>query len=320
MALDGVADAVVRLLSEAKRVTVLIGAGVSVGSGIPDFRSPGGLYATLRPELLTATESQRELMRREPTAVVDWRLFSQNSLPYLEVRRPFILGINRGQWKPSVGHLLIDELAKRGTLRRLYSCNIDGLEHQLRSVPKDKVVHCHGSLGQASCEGCGAACEMGWFIERVQTQIRDIYSVDASAPKVSTPIACPQCRRPLVKPSTVLYGRNLPGSFFEAMEQDFPDACDLVVVMGTSLTVGPANRVPGLARPSTPRIIINNEPVGAELGIEYAKELKQGPDRRWSPAWSRAGRDFFLAGTCDETVQQLASRLGWDDVLAAAVK
>jgi NAD-dependent SIR2 family protein deacetylase len=257
-------------------------------------------------------------MRREPTAVVDWRLFSQTPLPYLEVRRPFILGINRGQWKPSVGHLLIDELAKRGSLARLYSCNIDGLEHQLRSVPKDKIVNCHGSLGQASCEGCGAVCEMGWFIERVQTQIKDIYSVDVSAPETSTPIVCLQCRRPLVKPSTVLYGRNLPSSFFEAMEEDFPDGSDLVVVMGTSLTVAPANRVPGLARHLTPRIIINNEPVGAELGIEYAKELAQQADGRWSPAWSRAGRDYFLSGQCDETVQQLASRLGWYDVLRHA--
>ncbi len=76
-----------------KSVALLTGAGVSVSSGIPDFRSPGGMYDTLRPELLTATASQRRQMQADPVTVVTWDLFRVNPLPYLEVRRPFILGM-----------------------------------------------------------------------------------------------------------------------------------------------------------------------------------------------------------------------------------
>jgi len=94
--------------------------------GIPDFRSPGGMYDTLRPELLTATEMQRKEMGLNPTAVVDWSLFRENQLPYLELRRPFILGIHQGKWKPTLGHYFLKVLEERGLLQRVYSQNIDG--------------------------------------------------------------------------------------------------------------------------------------------------------------------------------------------------
>ena len=64
-------------------------AGTSVASGIPDFRSSGGIFDTLRPELIAASVEERRLMYADPTTVVSWSLFSQNQLPYLEVRRPF---------------------------------------------------------------------------------------------------------------------------------------------------------------------------------------------------------------------------------------
>ena len=71
------------LLNRCESVAFLTGAGVSVAAGIPDFRSPGGLYDTLRPELLTASPQEQSFMAREPTAVVSWDLFRQNQLPYL---------------------------------------------------------------------------------------------------------------------------------------------------------------------------------------------------------------------------------------------
>jgi hypothetical protein len=69
----------------------------------PDFRSPGGMYDTLKPELITATEEQRRLMKLDPTYVVEKGMFMQNSFPYLEVRRPFILGVRDRKWKPTIG-------------------------------------------------------------------------------------------------------------------------------------------------------------------------------------------------------------------------
>ena len=73
-----------------------------LSQGIPDFRSPGGMYDTLKPELLTATESQRSFMRADPTAVVCQEIFERNQFPYMELRRPFILAMGTGKWKPTI--------------------------------------------------------------------------------------------------------------------------------------------------------------------------------------------------------------------------
>ena len=109
------------LSGSINNIVVLTGAGISCSTGIPDFRSPGGLYDTLKPDLITATPQQRNQMRSDPTAVVDIDLFSQNQFPYLEVRRPFILGTQQRKWKPTLGHFFIKVLADKGKLRRLYS-------------------------------------------------------------------------------------------------------------------------------------------------------------------------------------------------------
>ena len=66
---------------KGRRVTCLTGAGTSVAAGIPDFRSPGGMYDTLRPELLTADDVERAMMNHDPTVVVSWELFQDNPLP-----------------------------------------------------------------------------------------------------------------------------------------------------------------------------------------------------------------------------------------------
>ena len=93
------------LASDAcQKVVVLTGAGVSCAAGIPDFRSPGGLYDTLRPELITASPQERAAMARDPTCVVLKDMFLQNQFPYHEVRRPFILGTQRQQWKATLFH------------------------------------------------------------------------------------------------------------------------------------------------------------------------------------------------------------------------
>merc|ERR1712070_968744 len=159
-------------------------------------------------------------------------------------------------------------------------------------------------MATASCETCGKAVEMKWFVERVRRQIKDIYNMDREAPTTSTAIACPHCKALTVKPSTVLYGRPLPPSFTKAIKEDFPDQVDLVVVIGTSLTVSPANGVPAAASETTPRVVINMEPVGNDLGMKYCKE---GIERRCS----RLGRDFFLPGAADEAVARLSTALGW---------
>jgi NAD+-dependent protein deacetylase sirtuin 2 len=262
------------------------------------------MYSTLRPELLTATNEQKQLMSIDPTYVVSWDIFKDNSLPYLEVRKPFIIGTLQHKWKATIGHLFFNILEKKfpSKLTRWYTQNIDGLEYQCTNIPSSKLIPVHGSIAQASCENCGHdITDYTKFCNNVQTSIKDIYNIDDTAPKVSTPIICEKCSKPLVKPKTVLFGRSLPSNFFTSVQNDLPNV-DLLIIAGTSLVVSPANSVVYSVPDTTYRVIINNEPVGSELGIDYS-----------DPATSsnRRHRDIFLQGTCDEIFLELIEHLGW---------
>jgi len=280
-------------------VGVLTGAGVSVAAGIPDFRSPTGMYATLPIDRLTATDREKAAIKADPVMVVDSSMFRKNQFPYLEVRRPFILGTQQRKWRATATHRLFELLAKHGKLTRLFTQNIDGLDYQT-SIPADLIVPVHGSLGAVACEWCKAPMDFDEFCEEVRTKVKDIYDVDESAPTESTNIACPSCGKAGVKPTTVLYGSSLPEAFFEHFERDVP-TFDLLIIAGTSLTVGPANQVAAQAR-HCPRVIINNEPVGLELGIEYDNVDETGN-----------AHDVFLRGSCDDVARALIHELGWAD-------
>jgi len=287
---------------DCRSIAILTGAGVSVASGIPDFRSPGGMYATLRPELLTATPQQRKWMAMDPTYVVSWDVFQSNAFPYLEVRRPFILGTQQQTWKATIAHRFAELLhAKTSKLTRVYTQNIDGLDRQCTAIPCDRIVSVHGSIAQVACEGCGADMDLEEFCQKVRTNIKDIYE-PSNGPAESTPIQCSKCGQALVKPKTVLFGRNLPKEFFERSGEDMPNL-DLLIVAGTSLVVSPANSLVYQVPESTIRVVVNAEPVGEELGVDY----ESGP----------AGRDFFAQGDCDSVFLDLIQELGWLDDLKA---
>jgi NAD-dependent deacetylase sirtuin 2 len=287
-------------LRNSGKIAVLTGAGVSCASGIPDFRSPGGMYDTLRPELITATPEQRNMMRMNPTAVVDIRLFSVNQFPYLEVRRPFILGTANQQWKSTLSHFFVQVLHDKGLLQRLYTQNIDGLDHQMM-LPAVKIVNLHGSLAEIKCEFCGAGYQVDQFREEVRTKIKDIYNLnDGVAPTESSNICCLKCRRPGVKPATVLYGGDLPSKVWHSVRADFPENVDLLIVAGTSLTVSPACNIVTHVERDVPRLVINRDVVGEELGLEFDSEGSTGP-----------ARDAILQGDCDAGFLWLAQQLGW---------
>eukprot|EP00536_Pseudo-nitzschia_multiseries_P006207 jgi/Psemu1/255190/estExt_Genewise1Plus.C_1290055 len=269
------------LSPECQSIVVLTGAGVSVASGIPDFRSPGGMYDTLRPELLTAEPWEQELMERDPTNVVNWDIFQHNSFPYLEVRRPFILGTRNKKWKATIAHRFIEllHLKTNNKLTRIYTQNIDGLQGQCKGLPSEKIVNVHGTISEAQCEACGTSIDFNIFCDQ--------------------PILCTNCGKAQVKPKTVLFGRNLPKEFFVHSEEDLQN-CDLLVVAGTSLVVSPANSLVYRVPKETIRVVVNNERVGEELGIDY------GPN----PA-----RDYFQKGESDEIFLDLIQELGWLDDL-----
>lgn len=283
------------LSSECKSICILSGAGVSCASGIPDFRSPGGMYDTLKPDLITATREERALMSIDPTYVVEKNMFLGNSFPYLEVRRPFILGTESKKWKATIAHRFAELLhVKTGKLTRVYTQNIDGLDRQCQKIPTDKIVNVHGTLAEVACESCGAEHSFTEFCRQVRSNIKDLYGVDSDAPATSTPIACKSCGRATVKPNTVLFGAGLPDEFTKS-ELDMP-SCDMLIVAGTSLVVSPANSLCYRVPDDAVRLIINREKVGQELGITYGED---------------EGRDFFMEGDCDEQFLQLIEALGW---------
>eukprot|EP01006_Ploeotia_vitrea_P022401 TRINITY_DN54811_c0_g1_i1.p1 TRINITY_DN54811_c0_g1~~TRINITY_DN54811_c0_g1_i1.p1 ORF type:complete len:333 (+),score=22.06 TRINITY_DN54811_c0_g1_i1:20-1018(+) len=290
--LDGIASFIQS--SKCKKIGFLTGAGMSVAAGIPDFRSPGGMYDTLRPELLTASEPERKRMASDPTTVVCWDLFRVNQLPYLELRRPFILGIAEQKWKATLAHYFVQVCHDKGLLDTLFTQNIDGLDFQT-DVPKDKIVSVHGTLGAIECEFCKKSMDNEEFRKNLRENVRDIYN-PSEGPSESSPIYCPSCSKAGVKPATVLYGRSLPAAFHDAM--DNTSKFDLLIIIGTSLTVSPANSVPTHVRSNCVRLVVNDTTVGQGVGIKYGDS---------------SVRDVFAQGTADEVLWQLAQKLGWQE-------
>lgn len=295
-------------------IITLSGAGISVNSGIPDFRSPGGMYDTLQPHLLTATPEQQRAMQHEPTLVVDYSLFKVNQLPYLEVRRPFILGTAENQWKPTAAHFFIQLLHDKGLLHRHYTANIDGLDHQL-PLPKDTIVNLHGSLAEIKCEFCGTPHDSATFRDNVRAQIRNIYDPnDPTAPIASTNILCESCNRPGVKPATVLYGRDLPRKALTSITEDFPRHANLLIVLGTSLTVSPSNGLANHVFPHVSRLVLNKEVVGMDLGLDFGlRNPRKGlqPENIEAPYTDNGHRDCICLTDCDSAVLYLCKRLDW---------
>lgn len=286
-----------------KRIVTLTGAGVSVPSGIPDFRSPGGMYSSLRPELLTANEKQKRSMSAEPTLVVDWDLFRVNQFPYLEVRRPFILGTAKQQWKVTLAHCFVQLLHDKGLLQRHYTQNIDGLDHQL-NIPAEKIVNVHGSLANAACEACGTEYPREEFCFEVKTKIKNIYDEnDLEAPKESSNIRCKKCHKPAVKPATVLFGRNLPATFHKSAAEDFPNQIDLMIVMGTSLAVFPAAGLVNRVYMETPRLVLNLTMVGVDQGLDFGPFTYEEDDQ--------VRNDAIVLGDSDQTVLHMVKELNW---------
>lgn len=232
-------------------------------------------------------------------------MFDANPFPYLEVRRPFILGSQVNEWQATISHHFVNLLHAKGKLLRLFTQNIDGLDYQT-DVPADKIVPVHGTIRRIACENCGAASDFDAFCESVRSNIKDIYSIDSTAPGESSFIRCGKCNSPGLKPTTVLFGSSLPQRFFTSAASDLPQA-DLLIVAGTSLIVSPANGIASEVPTNVPRLVVNREPVGADLP---GNPIRYG---------AQATRDVFAPGDCDDTFLQLTCLLGWEeDILALA--
>jgi len=286
---------------KCQRIMVLAGAGMSVASGIPDFRSSNGLYATLDATKLTATPEQIEKIQSDPSYSLDQHLFMENPLPCLEVNREFILGVRERKWKATLAHRFMEFLRTKaknkegeGKLVRLYTQNIDGLEDQCEGIGHQRRIAVHGSMDEAECATCGASLNFDIFCNKVRYQIKDILGKDPTAPKESTPIVCESCGAGTVKPSIVLFRSRLPEVFFENVPNDVKDI-DLLLILGTSLAVAPANSLVMRIPRSSMRVLMNREPVGWHLGLDYDSN----------------DRDFFAEGNCETSALDFMEKLGW---------
>jgi len=155
---DDKLDSIASLLASKKNIIVLVGAGISVAAGIPDFRSPTtGLYNTI---------NHVEYGLSSPEELFDIDVFTDNPTPFYKFAKSFgfydaaadnnNINNTKHKFKSTISHYFLAELAKNKQLRRIYTQNIDGLE-LLAGVPPSEIVYAHGSLANgATCMKCSA--------------------------------------------------------------------------------------------------------------------------------------------------------------------
>lgn len=222
---NGEAGELARLIDRAGRVALFTGAGISTESGIPDFRSPGGIWTKLAPidfdAFLASEEARREAWRRK---------FASDAL--LRNARP-----NRG-------HRAVAELVRREKAAAVITQNIDGL-HQSSGLAEDEVIELHGNSTYARCLDCAARYEIDALCAA--------FARDGSAPR------CDGCGG-FVKTATISFGQPMPAAAMRRAEVE-TRAADLFIVVGSSLVVYPAAGFPELAKRGGARLaILNRDP------------------------------------------------------------
>jgi NAD-dependent deacetylase len=213
-----------RLIDTAGVVVPFTGAGISTECGIPDFRSPGGVWTRMAPIMYDDFLAHRE-MRDEA-----WR-------------RRFAMEDEFGGAKPGRGHRALASLYRAGKSPGVVTQNIDNL-HQASGIAPEHVIELHGNTTYATCLDCGERYELPWVRARFQASGR-----------------APDCScGGYIKTATVSFGQAMPEDAMRRAE-DLTRACDLFLAIGSSLVVWPAAGFPLMAKRNGARLaIINREP------------------------------------------------------------
>jgi NAD-dependent deacetylase len=211
----------------SKRLVIFSGAGLSTESGIPDFRSPGGVWDRYNPEDFTF----QNFLSSEPARERYWQMATEFYEPIKKA-------------KPNPAHLAIAELERLGGLDCVITQNIDGL-HFKAGNSEERVIQLHGTAIFVSC----LSCKKRYDRDEIQQRILR----GQKAPR------CDNCGGPL-KPATISFGQSMPErETQEAYHRS--SACDLFIVVGSSLVVQPAASMPLVAKRSGARLaIINRDP------------------------------------------------------------
>ena len=222
---DTAVAALRELIDDAQAIVPFTGAGISTECGIPDFRSPGGLWTKNQPIQFGDFVASRP-MRDEA-----WR-------------RRFVMQESFAMAKPGRGHRALASLYRAGKVPALVTQNIDNL-HQDSGIPPRDVVELHGNTTYAICLDCAQRYELAWVKEKF----------DANGQRA------PDCTcGGFIKTATVSFGQSMPADAMERAEQ-LAKSCDLFLAVGSSLVVWPAAGFPLMAkRNGAALVIINREP------------------------------------------------------------
>jgi NAD-dependent deacetylase len=211
------------LIIQSKKVVVFTGAGISTESGIPDFRSPGGIWSRYDPEDFTI----QKFLSGPAARRTIWKMSIEGGL--------------LTEAEPNLAHHAIAELHHLGKLDCVITQNIDSL-HQKAGVPEEKVFELHGNMQWVVCLSCGRRLPMPEVLQR----IRDGVEVPD----------CPDCQG-ILKPDAVFFGEALPqGTLQEAIRR--AQHCDLMIVIGSTLVIYPAAYIPTYATEAGAKLAIVN--------------------------------------------------------------
>src|SRR6476620_3273680 len=212
-----------QMVDEAATVVPFTGAGISTECGIPDLRSPGGIWTKIRPIEFSDFLASRE-MRDE-----SWR-------------RRFAMEEQFGGAKPGRGHRALASLYKAGKIPGIITQNIDNLHQSSGFAPED-VVELHGNTTYATCLDCGKRYELPWVKQSLAQS-------GGRSPE------CTVCDG-YIKTATVSFGQSMPESAMRRA-QELTESCDLFLAIGSSLVVWPAAGFPLAAKRNGARLVIIN--------------------------------------------------------------
>lgn len=213
-------EQVAQLITKSSRIVGFTGAGISTESGIPDFRSPNGVWAN------NCIIEYGEFVSSRAGRVEYWR---QKVAMWPEMRDA----------KPNAGHLAFAELERQGKLRAMITQNIDGLHQKAGNT---NVIELHGTTVETQCLTCGVSISMDDAVARVEAG--DL------APE------CELCGG-LLKPATISFGQSMPALAMNAAIEACQD-CEIFLAVGSSLVVYPAASLPQLAKRSGAALVIVN--------------------------------------------------------------
>ena len=235
-------EALARLIRASNRVCIFTGAGISTESGIPDFRSPGGVWSRMQPiyfqEFVADEDKRREAWRRTFSGAAGWTGAKANP-----------------------GHFAVARLVENGKASEVVTQNVDNL-HQDSGVPPDRLIELHGNASYATCLDCGMRHELA--------DLRQPFLERGEIP------SCRSCGG-LVKTATISFGQPLPAEAM-ASAQAAALACDLFLVLGSSLVVHPAAGLPALARKHGAALaIVNREATPQDAFADIILHDEIGP-------------------------------------------